>query len=198
MNDNEIQMLIDSSDRLVSSTSLDFKRYLYPKIDWSERLICIKGPKGTGKTTLILQHVKETFGAGSGKAVYIALDHIWFSNHQPIDAIEHFHSHGYTHVFIDEVHCYGDWSSLVKTAADFYPGLNIAYSGSSILKLSKEIGSGVIDDVREKVDALKAPRNMSVRTALLYDGKLSTAVEAEKYFDFVLDAKSLLCDDGAR
>ncbi len=66
------------------------------------------------------------------------------------------------------------------------------------VKRRKEIGSGVIDDVREKVDALKAPRNMSVRTALLYDGKLSPAVEAERYFDFVLDAKSLLCDDGAR
>ena len=75
MNDYEIQMLIDASDRLVSSVSLDFKRYLYPKIDWGERLLCVKGPKGTGKTTLILQHVKETFGGGSRKAVYIALDH---------------------------------------------------------------------------------------------------------------------------
>jgi len=164
MNDYEIQMLIDASDRLVSSVSLDFKRYLYPKIDWGERLLCVKGPKGTGKTTLILQHVKETFGGGSRKAVYIALDHIWFSNHQPIDAIEHFHSHGYTHVFIDEVHCYGDWSRLIKTAADFYPGLNIAYSGSSILKLSK--GQSDLSR-RQTVYLLKG---MSFREFLAYEG----------------------------
>ena len=66
------------------------------------------------------------------------------------------------------------------------------------VKRRKEIGPGVIEDVRKKVDALKAPRNMSVRTALLYDGQLSPVVEAERYFDFVLDTKSLLWDDGTR
>ena len=164
MHDSEIQMLVDASDRLVSGASMDFRRYLCPRIDWGEKLLCVKGPKGTGKTTLILQHVKETFGAGSGKAVYFALDHIWFSNHQPIDAIEHFHSHGYTHLFIDEVHCYGDWSRLMKTAADFYPALNIAYSGSSILKLSK----GQADlSRRQTVYLLKG---MSFREFLSFEG----------------------------
>ena len=63
------------------------------------------------------------------------------------------------------------------------------------MKRRKEIAPGVIEDVKEKVDALKAPRNMSVRTALVYDGNLSPVVEAERYFDFVLDAKSLLSAD---
>ena len=61
----DVQMLIQASDRLVSAVPTDFKRYLYDKIDWRERLICIKGPKGTGKTTLVLQHLKETFGPGT-------------------------------------------------------------------------------------------------------------------------------------
>lgn len=164
MQDGEIQMLIDASDRLVSGVSTNFRRYLFPRIDWNEYLLCIKGPKGTGKTTLILQHVKDTFGAGSGKAIYLALDHIWFSNHRPIDAIEHFHSHGYTHLFIDEVHCYGDWSRLIKTATDFYPGLNIAYSGSSILKLSK----GQSDLSRRQ--AVYLLKGMSFREFLAYEG----------------------------
>ena len=72
----EIEMLIDASDRLVSAVSMDFRRYLSPRIDWGERLLCIKGPKGTGKTTLVLQHIKEKFGAGSDAAVYLALDHV--------------------------------------------------------------------------------------------------------------------------
>ena len=87
MNDEDIQILLDASDRLVSGVSTAFRRHLASKIDWNERLVCLKGPKGTGKTTLLLQHVKERFGAGSGKAVYFALDHIWFADHAPIDAI---------------------------------------------------------------------------------------------------------------
>lgn len=164
MRDEEIQMLLDASDRLVAGVQMDFRRYLAQGIDWNEKTVCVKGPKGTGKTTLILQHVKETFGAGSGKAVYFALDHIWFAEHRPIDAIEHFHSHGYTHLFIDEVHHDPDWARLIKTAADFYPGLHVAYSGSSILKLS----AGQADlSRRQTVYALKG---MSFREFLAYEG----------------------------
>ncbi len=164
MDNDEIQMLIDASDRLVGAVSCDFKRYIADEIDWDEKMLCVKGPKGTGKTTLILQHVKETFGSGSDKAVYFALDHIWFSDHRPIDAIEYFYSHGYTHLFIDEVHHYKDWATLMKTAADFYPGLHIAYSGSSILKLS----TGQADlSRRQSVYNLKG---LSFREFLSYEG----------------------------
>ena len=164
MRDEEIQMLVDASDRLVEAVPMGFRRYLASRIAWDEKTLCVKGPKGTGKTTLILQHVKETFGAGSGKAVYFALDHIWFAEHSPIDAIEHFHSHGYTHLFIDEVHHARDWSRLVKTATDFYPGLHVAYSGSSILKLS----AGQADlSRRQTVYSLKG---LSFREFLAYEG----------------------------
>ena len=161
---DEIGILIDASDRLVSGVSTDFRRYLSSQVNWSERLLCIKGPKGTGKTTIVLQHMKDVFGAGSGKAVYIALDHIWFADHAPIDAIEYFYSHGYTHLFIDEVHHCRDWSRLIKTASDFYPGLNIAYSGSSILKLT----AGQADlSRRQTVYNLKG---LSFREFLEYEG----------------------------
>ena len=164
MQDDEIQMLFDASYRLVDAVSVGFKRYLFENINWDERLLCVKGPKGTGKTTLILQHMKEAFGARSNRAVYIALDHIWFSDHKPIDAIEHFHSHGYTHLFIDEVHHYKEWAQLMKTAADFYPDLHVAYSGSSILKLS----AGQADlSRRQSVYCLKG---LSFREFLAYEG----------------------------
>ena len=161
---DEIRMLLEASDRLISAVSMGFRRYLVPKINWNEAMLCIKGPKGTGKTTLMLQHIKETFGAGSANAVYFALDHVWFSNHQPIEAIEYFYTHGFTNLFIDEVHHCGDWARLMKTAADFYPGLNIAYSGSSILKLS----AGQADlSRRQTVYKLKG---MSFREFLAYEG----------------------------
>ena len=164
MKDEDIQILLDASDRLVSGINSGFRRYLAPSIDWRERLLCLKGPKGTGKTTLILQHVRETFGAGSDKAVYFALDHIWFADHDPLDAIDHFHSRGYTHLFIDEVHHFKEWARLMKTATDSYPALTIAYSGSSILKLS----TGQADlSRRQTVYDLKG---LSFREFLAYEG----------------------------
>ena len=60
MTDDDIKMLVEASDRLVSRVPVQFQRYLSPNIDWNEKMLCIKGPKGTGKTTMILQHVKES------------------------------------------------------------------------------------------------------------------------------------------
>ena len=76
MEDNDIRLLLEASSRLIDEVSLDFRRYLCSRIEWDDRLICIKGPKGCGKTTLILQHIKETFGANGEAAVYLSLDHI--------------------------------------------------------------------------------------------------------------------------
>ena len=124
----EIKELIDTSDRLVASVSTDFHRYLSSEIDWSGRLICIKGASGTGKTTLMRQRLKEAFGVG-GKGVYISLDDLWFSTHGVRDAIAYFEAHGYTHIFIDEVHHFGkDWSLLIKNVYDQFPNLSFVYT----------------------------------------------------------------------
>jgi len=165
MTDAEISILLETSDRLVDDASTEFHRYLYDGVDWDEDLLCIKGPKGTGKTTLILQHIKESFGSASDKAVYCALDHVWFADHHPIEAIDYFYKNGYSHLFLDEVHHFPDWPRLIKTAADAYPGLKIVYSGSSILKMDK----GKADlSRRETVYGLKG---MSFREFLEYDGQ---------------------------
>ncbi len=164
MTDSEISILIETSDRLTEDALVDFHRYLYREIDWNEDLLCIKGPKGTGKTTLMLQHVKEAFGVASSRAVYFSLDNVWFADHDPIEAIDYFYKNGYTDLFIDEVHHCQAWSRLIKTAIDSYPGLRIAYSGSSILK----IGQGQADlSRRETVYNLKG---MSFREFLEYEG----------------------------
>lgn len=136
MEDADIQLLLETSSRLVEEVSLDFRRYLCRQIEWRDRLICIKGPKGCGKTTLILQHIKETFGANSDRAVYLALDHIWFASHDALDAVDWLHAHGYTHLFLDEIHHAEHWARLIKTICDSYPKLNVVFSGSSVLQLT--------------------------------------------------------------
>ena len=136
MEENDIRLLLETSSRLIDEVSLDFKRYLCPQIEWGDRLICIKGPKGCGKTTLILQHIKEEFGAGSDKAVYLALDHIWFASHDVLEVVEWLYAHGCTHLFLDEVHHAEHWARFVKTICDSYPKLHIVFSGSLVLQLT--------------------------------------------------------------
>ena len=164
MEDSDIKVLLDTSERLVSNVEMAHRRYLCPQIDWNDKLICIKGPKGTGKTTLMLQHMREVFGARSERAVYVSADHLWFSSHSMLDAVEYFDTHGYTHLFIDEIHHLPEWSRTVKTIADSYPHLNIAYSGSSILKLS----NGHADLSRRQ--AVYGLKGLSFREFLSFEG----------------------------
>ena len=91
--------------RLLAETNLSFIRYLYQKINWDNRLIVIKGAKGVGKTTMLLQHILRTF-EDKQKALYASLDHIWFANHSILDLAEYHYTHGGTHLFLDEVHKY--------------------------------------------------------------------------------------------
>ena len=166
MEEADIRPLLDASDRLVAEVVMDFRRYLVPLIDWKDRLVCIKGPKGVGKTTLILQHVREVFGPHSDKAVYLPADHIWFSSHDILDAVEYFYMHGFTHLFIDEVHHLPGWSRVIKTVTDCYPKLNVVYSGSSILKISK----GDADLSRRQ--AVYSLKGMSFREFLSLEGAI--------------------------
>ncbi|MBQ2488527.1 MAG: AAA family ATPase, partial [Bacteroidales bacterium] len=70
---DDIKELYDSSIRKISTVNTDFKRYLYTLINWKNRLIGIKGPRGVGKTTLVLQHIRESFD-DYGKVLYVSLD----------------------------------------------------------------------------------------------------------------------------
>ena len=160
----EMREILDTSDRLVESVSLDFHRYLNDEIDWSGRLICIKGARGMGKTTLMRQRIREAFGIG-GKAVYMSLDDLWFSTHRVRDAVEYLNAHGYTHIFLDEVHHLGgDWSLVLKNVYDQFPDLNFVYSGSSLLKI--DLASGDLSR-RQGVYEMKG---LSFREFLAFEG----------------------------
>ena len=133
-------------NRRLQGTPEGFKRYLIDKIDWRDNLIAIKGAKGTGKTTMLLQHIKESF-ADKDKALYLSLDNLWFETHSINDLIEYHYTHGGTHLFLDEVHYFPNWKTLIKNINDDYPGLHVVYTGSSMLK----IDSGVADLSRRQL-----------------------------------------------
>lgn len=150
-------------NRRLQGTPEGFKRYLIDKIDWRDNLIAIKGAKGTGKTTMLLQHIKESF-TDKDKALYISLDNLWFETHSINDLIEYHYTHGGTHLFLDEVHYFPNWKTLIKNINDDYPGLHVVYTGSSMLK----IDSGVADLSRRQLPYTL--HGMSFREYLLYEG----------------------------
>lgn len=150
-------------NRRLQGTPEGFKRYLIDKIDWRDNLIAIKGAKGTGKTTMLLQRIKESF-TDKDKALYLSLDNLWFETHSINDLVEYHYTHGGTHLFLDEVHYYPKWKTLIKNINDDYPGLHVVYTGSSMLK----IDSGVADLSRRQLPYTL--HGMSFREYLLYEG----------------------------
>lgn len=158
-----IDYLYQVSNRKISMVSLDYKRPLYYKINWDNRLIGIRGPKGVGKSTLLLQHIKETF-ADRSKVLYVSLDNIWFSSNNLIDLVEYHYTHGGTHIFIDEVHKYKQWQDVIKNIYDDYPDLHIVYTGSSMLKIKAADG-----DLSRRLRSYEL-NGLSFREYLAFDG----------------------------
>jgi len=134
----EIQDLYVNSARLVKSTSLRFFRYMYNTIDWDVRMLCIRGARGVGKTTMMLQYLKA-HQLRPSQALYVSLDDLWFTEHRLVDLADYHFTHGGTHLFVDEVHRYPfrTWSQELKNTYDRYPGLHIVFSGSSMLQLDQ-------------------------------------------------------------
>lgn len=133
----EISSLYVKSTRLVSAISMGNIRFLYHTILWNSRMICIKGARGVGKTTLMLQRMKS-MEIGSDQALYVSLDDLWFTDHRLLELVEYHYTHGGTHIYIDEVHRYPytNWAQELKNIYDSYPSLHIVFSGSSILNIN--------------------------------------------------------------
>ena len=133
---NDMNALIQKSLTKVKGVPISFKRYLYHKIDWNDRLIIIKGARGVGKTTLILQYIKEKF-AYNDNALYVSLDDIWFTENRLVNLADEFSKMGGTYLFIDEVHKYPDWSREIKNIYDDHPNLHLILTSSSALQILK-------------------------------------------------------------
>lgn len=113
-------------------TSLDFKRYLYPKMEWNKRLQCLTGGRGVGKTTMVKQHIIET---PEEHSLYVSADHSYFTTHTLIELADEFVKEGGEHLYIDEIHKYEGWSREIKQIYDTHPALKVFITGSSILDL---------------------------------------------------------------
>lgn len=115
--------------------STDFKRYMYDKLPWEARLVGLMGPRGVGKSTMVLQHIKEQAEDVQSKSLYVSADHSYFSTNTLIDTAAQFVREGGEWLYIDEVHKYEGWSTELKQIYDSHPKLHVFFTGSSVLDI---------------------------------------------------------------
>ena len=130
------QYLFNEQNQLLKQTSLEKKRYLYSEINWNLKSLAILGQRGLGKTTMMLQYIKEHYDK-SDKALYISLDNPYFQTISLLEFADEFCSYGGEVLFIDEVHKYSDWARHIKSIYDLL-SLRVVVSGSSILQINRQ------------------------------------------------------------
>ena len=126
--------LIEKSFQKVREIDTRFVRSIMDNIDWNDRLIGIRGSRGVGKTTLLLQRIKKTLG-NTSESLYVSLDNLWFAEHSLLDLVDYFVKRGGKYLFLDEVHKYPNWSQAIKNIYDDFPDLKVVFTGSSLLEI---------------------------------------------------------------
>ena len=130
-----METLFATSRELINRVSTAFVRDKHDEIDWNSRLVAILGSRGTGKTTMILQHIR--LYDNTPQTLYVMADDFYFTTHRLVDLARQFMLQGGKHLYIDEIHKYPGWSTEIKNIYDMMPDLKVVYSGSSILDLEK-------------------------------------------------------------
>ena len=122
---------------LVEHTHAPIRRGLMDEIDWNDRMIGIKGTRGVGKTTFLLQYAKEKFGTDRS-CLYINMNNLYFSQYSLVDFAGEFVKRGGKVLLIDQVFKYQQWSKDLRECYDRYPELKIVFTGSSVMRLKEE------------------------------------------------------------
>ena len=121
--------------RLLSHVDMSHIRGMMDAINWDSRLIGIRGARGVGKTTMLLQHIRKNYGLNPDSALYASMDHLYFTRHSLLELAEEFYKRGGQCLYLDEVHKYEGWSREVKNIYDSMPELKVVFTGSSLLNI---------------------------------------------------------------
>lgn len=147
----------------LSEVCTDIHRSLYYDIDWNQPLIGIKGQRGVGKTTMMLQRIKETDPSGN-KSFYASLDNIWFAEHNLLELAATLADDDVEHLYLDEVHRLPGWERQIKNVSDSFPNMKLIFTGSSLLLIDNAIG-----DLSRRVSMHILP-GLSFREFLHFEG----------------------------
>ncbi|MCC5929315.1 MAG: ATP-binding protein [Cyclobacteriaceae bacterium] len=162
-----MDILYAYQDNLIRQVRNDFFRHLLDKIRWEQRMLAIKGPRGSGKTTLMLQYIRYHLKKPREQVLYVTADHYWFYTHNLVETADEFYKNGGRYLFIDEVHKYPFWSRELKNIYDGYPELRVVFSSSSALDIYR--GEA---DLSRRVIAYELP-GLSFREFLVMEGYIN-------------------------
>lgn len=123
---------------LVEHTDAPVRRRLMDEIDWNDRMIGIKGSRGVGKTTFLLQYAKEHTDANNRKCLYVNMNNFYFQVHGISDFAGEFYRRGGRTLLIDQVFKEPNWAHELRRCYDQYPNLKIVFTGSSVMRLKEE------------------------------------------------------------
>ena len=130
-----MDILISHFKRRLEAEQSTIVRSCIADIAWEERLSAIVGPRGVGKTTIMLQYIKQNYISDLSQVLYVSMENLYFSNHTLVELAELFVTYGGKHLFVDEIHRYPNWSREVKLIYDTFPQLKMTISGSSLLQI---------------------------------------------------------------
>lgn len=123
---------------LVEHTNAPVRRILMDEINWNDRLIGIKGTRGIGKTTFLLQYAKEKFDIQDRQCLYINMNNFYFQERGIADFAGEFYHRGGRVLLVDQVFKQPNWSEELRRCYDEHPGLKIVFTGSSVMRLKEE------------------------------------------------------------
>ena len=163
--------LIATHEDILKNFQSRFERTM--DIDWNDRLIGLTGARGVGKTSFLINHIIKNL-AGKNKALYISMDDIHLSTMKLVECADNWVKQGGTHLFIDEIHKYPNWSQELKNIYDRYRQLKVVFTGSSLL----HIQSGKADLSRRAV--VYVMNGLSLREFIqIQTGKKFPVIELE-------------------
>lgn len=136
-----MEQLIEKFRQKTALIKTGFVRSIISEINWNSRLLGIKGARGIGKTTVLLQYIKLNLSDQMNQTLYVSLDNIWFSENKLVDLVDTFVKKGGKYLFLDEVHKYPQWSIELKNMYDDYPELKIVFTGSSLFPILVSLAS---------------------------------------------------------
>lgn len=130
-----MEELFEKYQQKLQFTPVKFVRSVMDEINWEAKLIGIKGARGIGKTTLLLQYIKLKLADSLEQTLYVSVDTLWFNTHTIVELATDFVKKGGKYLFLDEVHKYPGWAQEIKNIYDEQPNLKIVFTGSSLLEI---------------------------------------------------------------
>jgi len=130
-----MEQLFRKYNEKIQRIDTNFIRSFINDVNWNARLIGIKGARGVGKTTLLLQYMKLTYSANLGESLYVSLDSFSFKGKTLVGLADDFVINGGKYLFLDEVHKYANWAQELKNIYDDHSELKVVFTGSFLLEI---------------------------------------------------------------